>query len=969
MPNVDLGSLNIEMEVSPGNSYEELDKFGKKSEETFEKFKRKSEETSTKVKIDWDNVSSTLVNIGTSLTRYVTLPIIAAGTAAVKLASDMTETTNKVNVVFGSNSSVVDKWSDNSLRKMGLAKQSALDYAAAYGDLGSSMQLSDEINYKYATSLVQLAADMASFKNISADRAQVALTAIYTGETESLKALGVVMTDTNLQAYALANGYAKQYSEMTQAEKVMIRYEYVMSSTKNSMGDFARTSDGMANQTRMLGENAKETGAILGEVVAPSVNKIIMVTNGLLDKVKQLNPEARETVVVSALIAAGIGPVLVMFGKGIKAYNDITKAVAAANIKMQLSAGVIGAVSLAIGVLIGASVAVVARYNKLTEAANDLAAANKKAAAAVEDAKKALDENLVSADANAKMALTYTARLKGLSEAQTLDNAQRAEARYLADQLNQIYPELNVQIDAQTGKLIGNTQAINDQIAAIQSRAAATAYEEQYTAVLASQNELLYAAAAAETERGMITAQNNQIIAERSSLEAQFQAETGHSISAMSELDSTSQMALLNGKTAAQGMLAKYMQLSGQLDENTVALRALDRELDRNKTATSAAEKEVAIATETYKRLTGSADGLGASMQDAAKGIAATGDAAVDAAPKLKDYTDETINNFEKLPKAVKESAAQATQNLLDSNVTMSQWMADLTTLVDRGMDEGVVAKLYDMGPKFRSIVADLAAGTPEAMLAFQDAMLASGDMSGAKFTAGVKKSVEETTKPLADASADVDAWSAQTTAAVATMVDVGVIGKLRTISPAWVGIIAQLIQINNTNLSVFKQSMLTSGAESGNNFYLGLSNTMSAKMSSFYQLGFQAGRRFVSGYNDAQRSKSPSREAIQSANNWADGVEIGTIQNTNKLVKAAQAQATIPINVTKAALGSLPRIMGGAMPVASPVYNTTHTTTSSIVTRGKVEQHLHYESQPMTAYQREVEQRRASRNLAKELA
>lgn len=958
MPIVDLGTLKVELKVLKGDSDEEFDGFGKKSKKTADE-----------VAAHWRQVSSSLISTGTSLTRYVTLPIIAAGTAAVKFASDMAETTNKVNVVFGSNSSVVDKWSDNSLRKMGLAKQSALDYAAAYGDLGSSMQLSDEINYKYATSLVQLAADMASFKNISADRAQVALTAIYTGETESLKALGIVMTDTNLQAYALANGYAKQYSEMTQAEKVMIRYEYVMSSTKNSMGDFARTSDGMANQTRMLGENAKETGAILGEVVAPSVNKIIMVANGLLDKVKQLNPEARETVVVSALIAAGIGPVLVMIGKGIKAYNDITKAVAAANIKMQLSAGAIGAVSLAIGLLIGVAVSVVGSYNRITEAANKLADANKKAADDVLTAKEALNDNLVATDANAKMALTYTSRLAELSAAQSLDNAQRAEAAYLVDQLNQMYPELNAQIDEQTGKIVGGTQAINDQIAAIQARAVATAYEEQYTAVLQAQNDLLYAAATAETERGIIVEKNNEIIAERTALEEEFLAKTGLSLQAIGELDQQTQSAMINGDRALQGMVDQHRNLGQQLDENRVAISALDRELDRNKTATSAAEKEVAIATETYKRLTGSADGLGASMQDAAKGIAATGDAAVDAAPKLKDYTDETINNFEKLPKAVEESAAQATQNLLDSNVTMSQWMADLTTLVDRGMDEGVVAKLYDMGPKFRSIVADLAAGTPEAMLAFQDAMLASGDMSGAKFTAGVKKSVEETTKPLADASADVDAWSAQTTAAVATMVDVGVIGKLRTISPAWVGIIAQLIQINNTNLSVFKQSMLTSGAESGNNFYLGLSNTMSAKMSSFYQLGFQAGRRFVSGYNDAQRSKSPSREAIQSANNWADGVEIGTIQNTNKLVKAAQAQATIPINVTKAALGSLPRIMGGAMPVASPVYNTTHTTTSSIVTRGKVEQHLHYESQPMTAYQREVEQRRASRNLAKELA
>ena len=958
MPILDLGPLKIEVKVLTEDSNKEFEGLGKKSKETSEK-----------VKEDWKQVSSSLISAGTSLTRYVTLPLIAAGTAAVKFASDMVETTNKVNVVFGSNSAAVDKWADNSLRKMGLAKQSALDYAAAYGDLGSSMQLTDEINYKYSTSLVQLAADMASFKNISADRAQLALTAIYTGETESLKALGIVMTDANLEAYALANGYAKQYSEMEQNEKVMLRFNFVTSATKNSMGDFARTSGGMANQTRMLGENAKETGAILGEVVAPTVNEIITATNGLLDKVKQLNPEARETVVVAALIAAGIGPVLVMVGKGIKAYNDIAKAVAAANVKMQLSAGAIGAISIAIGVLIGVAAAVVARYNKLTEAANDLAVANKKAADNITDAKNALNDSLVAADANAKMAQTYTARLAELSAAQSLDNAQRAESRYLVDQLNQLYPELNAQIDEQTGKIVGGTQAINDQIAAIQARAIATAYEEQYTAVLQAHNDLLYAAAAAETERGMITLRNGEITDQMSDIEKRFQDETGRSIAQISEMGDETQRALLGGSQSAKKMLSDWQSLGNELGDNKISLSALDRELDKNKTATAAAEHEVSIATETYKRLTGSSDALGDSMAGTADDIAATGDAAAEAEAKLKDYTDETINNFAKMPRAVKMSAEQATANLVANNATMTQWMNDLSTLVEKGMDEGVVAKLYEMGPQFRNVVADLASGTPEAMQAFEDAMGASGDLTGKKFTTNVKKSTEEVTGTLSDASKEVDTWTSQTTADIAQAVDVGIIAKLRTISPAWVSVIADLIRVNSTNLVAYKQSMLTSGAESAVNFYSGIKIATEARYSDYYRLGFLAGRKYVQGYNDAQQSKSPAREGIKSAKNWADGVEIGTIESTNKLVEAAQAQARIPINATKSALGSLPKIMGGALPASSPVYNnTTNTTNSSVVTRGKVEQHLHFDTKPMSSYERHVEQRHASQTLAKEI-
>ena len=957
MPILDLGTLKIEVKVLTDDANKEFDGLGKKSKETSEK-----------VNENWKQVSSTLISAGTSLTRYVTLPILAAGTAAVKFASDMTETGNKVNEVFGSNAKAVDRWADNSLRKMGLAKQSAMDYAASYGDLGSSMQLTDEINYKYSTSLVQLAADMASFKNISADRAQLALTGIYTGETESLKALGIVMTDANLQVYALANGYTKKYSEMTQAEKVMLRYEYVMSASKNSMGDFARTSSGTANQTRMLGENAKETSAILGEVLAPTVNTIITSTNGLLDKIKQLNPESRETIVVTAMIAAGIGPLLVMIGKGIKAYNDIAKVVAAANVKMQLSAGVIGAVSIALGLLVAMAVNAANKYGDLTVAASKLADANKKAAEAIDAAKETLDANLVATEANVKMALTYTARLQELAAAQSLDNAQRAESRYLVDQLNQMYPELNAQIDEQTGKIIGGTQAINDQIAAIQARAIATAYEEQYTAVLSAHNDLLYAAAAAETERNMIIEQNNGIIDERTRLETEFQSQTGLSIQLLSSMNTMEQDVLIGGNKARQDMVKRYTELGYKLDDAAVSIKALDRELDKNKTATAAAEREVSIATETYKRLTGSSDALGDSLKKTSGDIKATGDAAAEAEAKIKDYTDETINNFGKLPRAVKMSAEQATANLVANNATMTQWMNDLSALVEKGMDEGVVAKLYDMGPQFRSVVADLASGTPEAMQAFEDAMGTSGDLTGKKFTTGVKNSTEEVTGTLSDASKEVDKWTSQTTTEIAKVVDVGIIAKLKTISPAWVAVIADLIRINNSNLVAYKQSMLSSGIESANNFYTGVKNTTESRYNSYYLLGYNAGRKYVQGYNDAQRSQSPSKEGEQSATNWADGVLIGTVNNTNKLVEAAQAQARIPINAMKVEIGNLPRIMAGALPVTAPVYNYVSTVTKSVVTRGKVEQHLHYESQPQTSYERQVEQRRASRSLAKEL-
>lgn len=959
MAMLDLGTLKIEVKVLTDDANKQ-----------FDGLKDKSSETAKTVGKDWDKVASDLTKVGSSMTKYVTLPMLAAATAAIKLNSDMTETVNKINVVFGDNSKAVDRWASNSLAKMGLAKQSALDYAAAYGDLGSSMQLSEKDNYKYSTSLVQLAADMASFKNISAERAQLALTGIYTGEMESLKSLGIVMTDANLQAYALANGYAKQYSDMSQAERVTVRYQYVMDSAKNSMGDFARTSEGTANQTRMLGESAKETGAILGDVLAPTANEIVTAANGLLNSIKSLNPEARETVVITGLIAAGIGPLLTMVGKGIKAYNDISKAVAAANIKMQASAGVIGMISIALGLLTAAVIAGVARYNDLTEAANELADANKKAEDSIAASKKTLNDNLVSVEANAQMAQKYCDRLDALSTVEQLSNAQRAESSYLVNQLNALYPELNAQIDDQTGKIVGGTVAIRDQITAMAERAQAQAYEEQYTAVLTANADLLYAAAAAETERGMIVEANNVIISERTQLEKDFQNQTGMWIQAISEMDAESQMNMLNGDKVLKGMVDRYRELGYSVDKNNTSIRALDRELDKNKTATAASEKEVAIAKETYNRLTGAIDALNPALDKTADGIADTGDAAAEADAKIKDYTDDTINGLEKLPGAVRMSAAQATANLVSNNAAMAKWMADLATLVDRGMDEGVVAKLYEMGPSFRNVVSDLATGTPQEMKAFEDALGKSGDLGGKKFTTGVKNSTNDVSSTLAEKSTEVDTWTLDTTTKVAECVDIGIISKLKTVVPAWSAIIVELININNTNMLDYIKSMYDSGKSSGDNFCAGVESAIEAKYSDLYMLGYYAGKQVMAGYNSALRIKSPSGEGKDGGKNWVDGIVVGVVENTNKLVAAARATAKVPADEMRAQLQVMPQITGGTLPVTTNnIYNSSSSSTSkTVIYRGKVEQHLHYTSQPKTAYQREVEQRRASRILAKEV-
>ena len=154
--------------------------------------------------------------------------------------------------------------------------------ASTFMSMGNGMGISADMGKKMAKTLTGLAGDMSSFYNVSQDVAQTALNSIYTGETESLKKFGVVMTEANLQQYAYSKGITKQVSAMSQLEKVYLRYSYVLNSTKNAQGDFARTSGSWANQVRLLKEQFSQLLGILGKGLVSVLNPIVKALNTML---------------------------------------------------------------------------------------------------------------------------------------------------------------------------------------------------------------------------------------------------------------------------------------------------------------------------------------------------------------------------------------------------------------------------------------------------------------------------------------------------------------------------------------------------------------------------------------------------------------------------------------------------------------------------------------------------------------
>lgn len=206
----------------------------------------------------------------------------------LSLGSDLSEVQNVVDTTFTSMSESVNNFASNAMEQFGLSETVAKQYTGILGTMSKSMGFTESQAYDMATAVTGLAGDVASFYNISSDEAYTKLKSIWTGETESLKDLGVMLTQTNLDQYALNNGFGKTTAKMTEQEKVMLRYQYTLSTLGAAQGDFARTSDSWANQVRVLGLRFDSLKATLGQGFINLFTPIVKWINILLGKLSTL---------------------------------------------------------------------------------------------------------------------------------------------------------------------------------------------------------------------------------------------------------------------------------------------------------------------------------------------------------------------------------------------------------------------------------------------------------------------------------------------------------------------------------------------------------------------------------------------------------------------------------------------------------------------------------------------------------
>ena len=309
-------SLQI-AEAKLGQTRAQLDKVTQELE--------KQKTTLGKTSEEWKTLSEKTTEIGKGMTMKLTAPIMAAGIASFKLGADFEQALGKMDVVFERNAGEIEKWSKNSLRDFGLARSTAIEMAGDFGALFKGMGMTMKQTEEWSTTLTERTMDLSNFYDTTVEETTRALNAIVTGQTEPLRRFGINMTQASLQEFALSQNIRKKVSEMTEAEKVQLRYNFVIERTNIAVGTTARESDTATGQMNRFKETVKELGVSFSEHILPIFIPVIEGLSTMIEKFTGLSDGVKKFIVVAGTIVAIVGPTLLVLGGLFKAISNISE--------------------------------------------------------------------------------------------------------------------------------------------------------------------------------------------------------------------------------------------------------------------------------------------------------------------------------------------------------------------------------------------------------------------------------------------------------------------------------------------------------------------------------------------------------------------------------------------------------------------------------------------------------------------
>lgn len=265
-----VGRIDLDLNINNRNFDRQVDNIGSRTKKKFEAMS---------------------IAIGNVLANLATQAVLSIGTFvkdSIDKGSELSELQNVVDSVYTSMSDSVNSFAENALNSYGLTEAQAKRMMGTYGAMSKSFGYTENQAFSMSKQLTALTADVSSFYNLNHDEAYTKMKSVFTGETESLKELGVVMTQTALDQYALQNGYGRTVAQMSEQEKVALRLAFVQDKLSAASGDFIRTQDQWANQTRILTGQFESLKAAIGQGLINVLTPVIRVINVIMGKLVQL---------------------------------------------------------------------------------------------------------------------------------------------------------------------------------------------------------------------------------------------------------------------------------------------------------------------------------------------------------------------------------------------------------------------------------------------------------------------------------------------------------------------------------------------------------------------------------------------------------------------------------------------------------------------------------------------------------
>lgn len=718
---------------------------------TLEKTGERWQEAGAKISDAGEKITS----VGSTLTKTVTAPLVAAGTAAAKFASDYEENLNKVDASFKDNAAEVKAWAKTATQQFGMSESAALDATSAFGDMGTSMGLSTKEAADMSTSLAGLAGDLSSFKNIGIDQAMSALKGVFTGETEGLKSIGVVMTETNLKAFAEDMGLV--YDSMSQAEKVTLRYQYVLANTTNAQGDYARTSDGTANSIRTLQAEASNLAAAFGQELLPEITPLIQKATEMVRGFGELDEETKRLVIQVGLLAAGVGPVVTVAGKltegtgkAASAIGTLTKYIAGGGgLNIALGAGAIAAVGLG-----------TAFVNAAIDA-NSMDDATRALYDAMEETTAQGEAQRTEIEGNSAAALALVGDLESLADKENKSAAEKQRMTAMVESLNDLVPDLGASYDDLSDSLNMSTDAMRDFIiqsaktealASYQSELA-DLYKQQYEA-LSNLNKKKDAATSANDSYNSTVAEQNRLLEQGTIDQSMYNDKIAV---ARVEVDNTNR-ALNDAQVAYDAVTAQVQECEGNLvgytEATDTAKTGIEKLSEAQNTATESAtemtEAEQKVA-EAFAQMVTDLEGVpellsatGYSSQELATMLTAAGVSVDQFASGVSSMRDSVVNDFKLISGQESISAADMAATLEANLAAQQNWSQNLTQLWWQAYSDQDAAVmeyinyLADMGPDYAATVAEFANGGYGELQRSAAAWQAIGEQSAQDYAAGI---------------------------------------------------------------------------------------------------------------------------------------------------------------------------------------------------------------------------------------